>query len=62
MNDHKVELVVSSVFRSIKSPNDKRTLYIECNSTKSKGTIDEIFDQLNKKHESLTKLLKNIDF
>ena len=51
MNDRKVKLVASSIFRSIKSPNDKTTLCI-----KSKNTIDEIFDQLIEKHEVQTNL------
>ena len=56
--DCKVKLTVDSVFRLKNDSNDKRTLHIKGKNTTD---IDEIFHQLNKKHEELSKLLKNID-
>ena len=44
----KVNLNVNTVFRSTKNFNDKRTLHIKSKDT---ADIDEIFDQLIKRHE-----------
>ena len=52
----KLKLTVNTVFKSIRNSNDKRTLQI-----KSTANIDEIFDQLIKKHHDLTESLKNVD-
>ena len=54
----KVKLTVDAVYRLKKDPNDKRTLHIKSKNTTD---IDEIFSQLIKKHEELSKSLKNID-
>ena len=48
---------VDAVFRSIRNPNDIITLQIKSKDTTD---IDEIFDQLIKKHD-LTESLKNVD-
>ena len=52
----KLKLTVNTVFKSIRNSNDKRTLQI-----KSSANINEIFDQLIKKHHDLTESLKNVD-
>ena len=56
--DCKVKLSVTVIFRSTKNNNDKRTLCIKSEDTTD---INEIFDQLIKKHNDLIKPLKNID-
>ena len=48
---------VDAIFRSIRNPNDIITLQIKRKDTTD---IDEIFDQLIKKHD-LTESLKNVD-
>ena len=49
---------VNAVFRSIRNPNDIINLQIKSEKTTD---IDEIFDQLIKKHHDLTESLKNVD-
>ena len=56
--DCKVKLSVNAVFRSTTNNNDKRTL---CSKSKDTTDIDEIFEQLIKKHIDLIKSLKSID-
>ena len=52
------DISVNVVFRSIRNPNDIITLQIKSEKTTD---IDEIFDQLIKKHHDLTESLKNVD-
>ena len=47
--NHEVELNVNLVFRSKTNPNNECNIFI---SSKS-ADIDEVFDQLTKKHEDL---------
>ena len=56
--DCKVKFSVNVVFRSTKDFNYERTL---CIKSKNTTDIDEIFDNLIKKHEDSSKSLKNID-
>ena len=54
----KINLNVDAVFKSTKNFNDKRTIQIR---NKDTTDIDEIFDELIKKHHDLTESLKNTD-
>ena len=53
-----VSINVNIVFKSTRNFNDKRTVQIKSKNTTD---IDEIFDQLIKKHHDLTEFLKNVD-
>ena len=52
--DHEVELNANLVFRSKTNPDNRCNIFI----TSISGDVDEVFDQLIKKHEDL----KNINF
>ena len=54
----KINLIVNTVFKSTRNFNDKRTLQIKSKNTTD---IDEIFDQLIKKHHELIESLNNVD-
>ena len=58
-NDCKVKLNVNAVFRSKINLNDERNVFIE---SEDKTYMNEIFDQLIKKHEKLIGFLKEINF
>ena len=51
-------LFVNAVFKSIRSPNDKRTVHIK---NKDTTDIDKIFNELIKEHRDLTESLRNFD-
>ena len=54
----KVNLNVNFVFKSIRNFNDKRTL---CIKAKNPTDIDDVTNELIKKHEELTKLSADIN-
>ena len=54
IKNYEAELNVNLVFGSKTNPNDECNVFIKAKS----ADIDELFDQLNKKHEDL----KNINF
>ena len=57
--DCKVRLGINCIFAIKKNPNDECNIFIESEDTTD---IDEIFDQLIKKHKKLTESLKDISF
>ena len=59
IKDYKVKLNVNSVFESEKDANDECNVSIESTDTTD---VDEILDQLIKKHNDFTNYLKNIGF
>ena len=58
MNDFKINLAMNVIFNSTRNSNNKRTLHIK---TKASDDIDELFGLLIKKHEDISKSLKNIN-
>ena len=54
----KINLIVNAVFKSANNFNDKRTMRVK---NKDTTDIDEIFDELIKKHDDLIESLKNVD-